>query len=442
MKIKIIILLLAFKKHFKFESSQIALFLYLIINLACAIYENQMLFFLVVVVFFVAIFLLRKLVCKYAASKRKLFHEISMALLFLIISGFQIVHKINFNHHLYLANLCYGEIIFLNIVTINHIRLFLALVHSLFFIIYEDLAIFEIFYIITFKIAILHLFEGNNKNEKKFSSFRSPFSKKITFHGDEINFLNNQEINLKIDQYLDLHYIDDMKANSQLLQNYIEQLKNIEFFLIKEFGCIPTELEYNDCFLANLHLENNPENFKNFLERCDKSDNNNLFFVGTARFFDKKLYDLILIMKTNNKFTIKIKKDICFNELLQARQLNKGYSKAISFVAHEFRTPLNCIISMMQSLDQQIDPQLSDNFIMPANISSKFLLNMVNDLLDIAQIEAETFKLMNTDFDLSFLLKDTLQIVFYQANKRGVVLKMNMENKLIKLSRYELLIKK
>ena len=52
---------------------------------------------------------------------------------------------------------------------------------------------------------------------------------------------------------------------------------------------------------------------------------------------------------------------------------------------------------------------------------------MSNDLLDIAQIEAETFKLVIAEFELLFLLRDTIQMVTYQANKRKLEIRVDFD---------------
>jgi signal transduction histidine kinase len=49
-------------------------------------------------------------------------------------------------------------------------------------------------------------------------------------------------------------------------------------------------------------------------------------------------------------------------------------------------------------------------------LSNAMVENLINDLLDIAQIENGKYKLNENYFDLKSCIKDTLNIVLYQAN--------------------------
>ena len=49
---------------------------------------------------------------------------------------------------------------------------------------------------------------------------------------------------------------------------------------------------------------------------------------------------------------------------------------------------------------------------------------------DILQLASGSFRLVENDFELSFLLEDTLQMVAFQAQQRGIELKINMDPKI------------
>ena len=54
----------------------------------------------------------------------------------------------------------------------------------------------------------------------------------------------------------------------------------------------------------------------------------------------------------------------------------------ISFVAHEFRTPLNCIISLLEY--EYADGKSNIDNLKPILDNARYLLNMSNDILDLA----------------------------------------------------------
>ena len=57
----------------------------------------------------------------------------------------------------------------------------------------------------------------------------------------------------------------------------------------------------------------------------------------------------------------------------------------MSTVSHELRTPLNCIITLLDTA-KSILPYSEElnSFLLPALHSSKLLLNLINDLLDMS----------------------------------------------------------
>ena len=90
-------------------------------------------------------------------------------------------------------------------------------------------------------------------------------------------------------------------------------------------------------------------------------------------------------------------------------------TKAVSYVSHEMRTPLNCIIGMLNMMEPLLEIKNVDEFLLPALSSAKCLLNLLNDLLDVAQIQAGTFKLVLVEIELKKLLFDVLSMIEIQA---------------------------
>jgi signal transduction histidine kinase len=79
------------------------------------------------------------------------------------------------------------------------------------------------------------------------------------------------------------------------------------------------------------------------------------------------------------------------NQAEQLRQASDLKSRFLSYMSHEFRTPLSSIRSMAKLLEDEYDGPLTDeqrkqvNFL---NAAAKELSEMVDDLLDLAKIEA------------------------------------------------------
>ena len=93
---------------------------------------------------------------------------------------------------------------------------------------------------------------------------------------------------------------------------------------------------------------------------------------------------------------------------------NEVKTKFLSHMTHEFRTPLTSILSLTRILLERMDGELTDEQERQVTLirrSSESLLDLVNDLLDLAKVEAGKITVKTGDFAVSDIFS-TLRGVF------------------------------
>ena len=110
----------------------------------------------------------------------------------------------------------------------------------------------------------------------------------------------------------------------------------------------------------------------------------------------------------------------------EAELANKSKSEFLATMSHEFRTPLNAILGFSDVMRSQFfGPLGSDNYIEYANdihVSGEHMLALVNDVLDIAAIEAGKRPFTKEPCALDNLIKGTIRSVEQAAKKGGLSL--------------------
>ena len=86
--------------------------------------------------------------------------------------------------------------------------------------------------------------------------------------------------------------------------------------------------------------------------------------------------------------------------LEEAKQANHAKTDFLSRMSHDIRTPLNGIIGMTHIASQQSNPDRTQDCLTKIDTSSKFLLGLVNDVLDMSRAESGVLELHPEPYQL------------------------------------------
>ena len=90
-------------------------------------------------------------------------------------------------------------------------------------------------------------------------------------------------------------------------------------------------------------------------------------------------------------------------------------------VSHEMRTPINAILLMLQSLEMHIkgQPELKQMCDILKN-SGKYLLYLVNDMLDVFMLKTGKFEKNEEPFNIKLHLMEIQELFKIQAKQKGI----------------------
>jgi signal transduction histidine kinase len=109
---------------------------------------------------------------------------------------------------------------------------------------------------------------------------------------------------------------------------------------------------------------------------------------------------------------------------LEAEAANRAKSSFLGNVSHELRTPLNVIIGNTEILSDQDPPDMEpaerERYLIDIHDSGVYLLDLINDLLDLSKAEAGRMALIEEKIDLASLIEEALSMVGAQPYATGL----------------------
>lgn len=112
------------------------------------------------------------------------------------------------------------------------------------------------------------------------------------------------------------------------------------------------------------------------------------------------------------------------NALMEAEAANRAKSSFLANMSHELRTPLNAVIGMSEIMKDHVFGPLGspkyDEYASDIYRSGTFLLQLINDILDLSAIDAKERTVHKSHLDVAEIISDCTVMVSSLADKKNI----------------------
>ena len=110
-----------------------------------------------------------------------------------------------------------------------------------------------------------------------------------------------------------------------------------------------------------------------------------------------------------------------------ADEANRAKSAFLANMSHEIRTPINAVLGMDEMIIRESGEKSIRAYAKDIKTAGKTLLSLINDILDFSKIEEGRMEIIPTQYDLSSVINDLVNMIRPRAQKKGLKFELSVD---------------
>ncbi len=113
-----------------------------------------------------------------------------------------------------------------------------------------------------------------------------------------------------------------------------------------------------------------------------------------------------------------------------ADRANSAKSAFLANMSHEIRTPLNAVLGMDEMILRESKEDSIQTYARDIRTAGRTLLSLINDILDFSKIEEGRMEILPTQYELSSLIGDLVNMIRDRADKKNLAFKVEVDSEI------------
>ena len=260
------------------------------------------------------------------------------------------------------------------------------------------------------------------------------YEKAEKYAADALRITNSRDFpKLKMQNNRMLANIFSLTADYQKAYFYLREAEKIEDIIYGALTDIKSQftdenlLQYQKRYIEQLEQDNAEQQQQVNISKLTSVLSSALLIIISL---------LTISLYRNNQIKFKtndllLKKNLELeNARDEAEKAMQAKAQFLSTVSHELRTPLYAVTGLTHLLLEENPSESQKEHLKSLKFSGEYLLNFINDILQINKIEAKKLSLQKIPFSLHKVLKDVVDTLHQTAKENGNNIELNIDRKL------------